>query len=55
VSTVKQGDTEDVRRARSQAYLAGLTALILLAVMTAVVALVAVFVRSAFLADGLLG
>jgi hypothetical protein len=55
VHTVKQGDTEHVRRARSQAYLAGLTALILLSVMTAVVALVVVFVRSAFLTEGLFG
>jgi hypothetical protein len=55
VNTVKQGDTEHVRRARSQAYLAGLTALVLLTVMTAVVALVVVFVRSAFLAGGLYG
>jgi hypothetical protein len=46
---------DGTRRARGQAYLAGLMALVLLTAMGAVVTLIAVVLRSTFLVDGLSG
>jgi hypothetical protein len=48
-------EADGVRRARGHAYLAALTALVLLLAVGAVVTLIALVLRSTFLAEGLLG
>jgi hypothetical protein len=48
-------EPDSTRRVRGQAYLAGLTALMVLTAMATVVTLIAIVLRSTFLMDGLFG